>query len=95
MIPGDEGKPMSIMERISDAPCEAEPFIDYMLKDYSAHRDRWAQFTPNDDVSQRHIDSVTHWLKSFVFTLEDIKMKMHRHDPPAPRAAQRAEGEQK
>ena len=41
MIPGDEGKPMSIMEFISDEPCEPEPFIDYLIDHYGVDREYW------------------------------------------------------
>lgn len=79
MIPGDEGKPMSIMERISDEPCEPEPFIDYLLEDYRAHREYWAA-SPNDRDLERPTarECVLAKIDAFVWQLEDIKRKMHR-----------------
>ena len=86
MIPGDEGKPMSIMELISDEPCEPEPFIDYLLDHYRGHREYWEREVPDDHDPTRPTTKrcVLAKLDGFIFHLEDIKRKMHRppQEPP-------------
>lgn len=72
MIPGDEGKPKSIMEFITDEPLEPEPYIDYVLRFYRAHREIW--LGPGDVPAS----CVLAKCDMFIDQLEDIKRKMHR-----------------
>lgn len=77
MIQGDEGKPMSIMERISDAPCEPEPFIDYLLDHWRGYLEAtWGGHARDEEPCV--IGSVTINIDHFIMQLEDLKRKMHR-----------------
>lgn len=77
MIEGDEGKPMSILEYISDEPCEPEPFIDYLLNHWRGYlAATWRGHERDDEPCQ--IGSVTINIDSFISQLEDLKRKMHR-----------------
>lgn len=73
MIEDDKGKPMSIMERISDEPCEPEAYIDYMIRDFQSRLAYWATLVENRDRGL-----AAFWMRSFVSDLEDLKRKMHR-----------------
>lgn len=75
MIPGDEHKPMSILEFISDEPCDVEPYIDYLLEFYQKHFIYWSQF-PNP--SPVDIGCVLIKIEGFIIELEKIKRKMNR-----------------
>lgn len=82
MIPGDEGKPMSIMERISDEPCEPEAYIDYLLTNWKSHREHWASLSETlfDPIYSSTKACVLSKIDSFMIELENIKRKMHRKD---------------
>ena len=73
MITGDEGKPMSLLERISDEPLDPLPYIDYCKRSYAGAISHWESMPPSD---QR--ESVIHWLEDFIDTLDDIQRKMQR-----------------
>lgn len=79
MIAGDEGKPMTMLERISDEPCEPEPFVEYLLDYYRRHRAYWDGL-PNDRDPDKPTarDCVLSQLESIISGLEDVLRKMHR-----------------
>ena len=79
MIPGDEGKPMSILERISDEPCEPEPYIDYLMRWYEGLAEQTWEKLPDSDEAKA---SVLLFLRGFVTNLDEIKRKMHRPSRP-------------
>lgn len=87
MIESDKGKPMSILELISDEPCEPEPYIDYLLDHYRAHRDYWGEL-PNDRDADKPTarECVLLKIDFFIMELGNIKRKMHR-----PSVVQRSE----
>lgn len=82
MIAGDEGKPMSIMERISDEPCDPEPYVDYLIEHHRAHCEYWKSRATDgrwwDPDANNTVASVTFHIDSFVRDLEELKRKMHR-----------------
>lgn len=76
MQAGDEGKPMSIMEFISDQPRDAVPFIDYIvkwLKEYSEAN--WPQSREEERVPAA---CVRIQIDSWIGTMEDINRKLER-----------------
>ncbi len=73
MIPGDEDKPMSLLERISDEPCDPLPYIDYSIRSYQGALTHWRAMPKSDQT-----ESVAHWLQDFISTLDDLKRKMTR-----------------
>lgn len=75
MIPGDEGKPMSILERISDAPRDAEPYLEYLIHHYLRHREYWKNDVTADTVDR---GCVVIKIEHFLFELEDILSKLRR-----------------
>jgi hypothetical protein len=79
MQPGDEGKPMSVMEFITDEPRDVEPYIEYLLKDLDGRIAYWTAL-PNDRDPDKPTarECVLHWFGSFKFNLEDILLKLRR-----------------
>lgn len=84
MIPGDEGKPMSLLEHISDEPCEVEPYIDYLTQHYKGHSAYWRAL-PNDRDPERPTarECVLQKMDFFLIELNNIKRKLHRPTRPA------------
>jgi hypothetical protein len=76
VITGDEGKPMSMMELISDAPCEPEPYIDYLIAHYTGYRE--ATWPESKRGALVEADCVMIQIDHFLIQLDDIKRKMHR-----------------
>lgn len=48
MIPGDEGKPMSLLEFISDEPVDCEPFLEYAIHDLKGRSAEFASYVAPD-----------------------------------------------
>jgi hypothetical protein len=84
VIQGDEGRPMSLMEFISDEPREPEPFVEYLLTNARARFDYW-QAMPNDRDPEKPTarECVLSQLQFQIFELEDVLMKMRRKDREA------------
>lgn len=79
MITGDEGKPMSFLEYISDEPCEPEQYINYLLDHYRGHREYWASVPDNRDPDKPTARAcVLIKIDFFIIELEKLKRKMHR-----------------
>lgn len=47
MIEGEERLPMSIMERISDAPCEPYAFLRYAIENVRGRMEYWQSLAPD------------------------------------------------
>lgn len=77
MIPGDEGQPMTIMERISDEPCEVEPYLEYILDYHRRHREYWKSL-PNDREGPTARECVAVHLGIFIVEIEAALMKLRR-----------------
>jgi hypothetical protein len=82
VINGDEGKPMSFMESITDEPCEIDPYLDYLLDHWRAHGEYWRSL-PNDRDPDKSTarECVLEKIQSIILHLEEAKRKLHRHDP--------------
>lgn len=81
MIPGDEDKPMSIMERISDAPCEPKAYVDYAMEDLRGRLDYWRQISAQTSTDRDAIIAgpfVVWSLEWALHFMEDLKLKMER-----------------
>lgn len=82
MIPGDEGKKMSILELISDEPIDADTFIDYTIKNLKEYRAYWEDVKndiQNDSERSKEEASCTiHQIDSHIVSLECIKSKLSR-----------------
>jgi hypothetical protein len=83
MQTGDEGRPMSILEFISDEPLDPEPYIDYLIDHYKAHREYWLLLPsgPRSDDKPTTRDCVITKIDFFLIELDNIKRKMHRPTP--------------
>jgi hypothetical protein len=83
VINGDEGKPMSFMESITDEPCEIDPYLDYLLDLWRGHEEYW-RGAPNDRDPDKATarECVLAKIQTFIRDLEAAKRKLHRHDPP-------------
>lgn len=96
MIPGDEGKPMSILERISDEPCDPEPYVEYLLANARGRLEYW-QGVSNDRDPEKPTakECVCCQLTYFVMDLESILRKMRRPhaDPPVVATPAPSEGD--
>lgn len=77
MIETDNGKPMSILEYISDAPRDAEPYIEYLIKHYTAHRAYWETVTLTSDGPNAK-DCVLIKIDCFLIELDSIQRKLQR-----------------
>ena len=71
MIPGDEDKPMTVLEYISDVPREPLPYIDYLLNYHKEHLEYWKS------LNNEHIIIK---IRGYIFELEDLKMKLERFE---------------
>jgi hypothetical protein len=81
MIPGDEGKPMSILERISDEPRDVEPYIEYLICNLEAYRDAsWSTPEPwhHADEPPTTQEYVRHQINSHMHSLRNILSKLRR-----------------
>jgi len=82
MILGDEGKPMTIFERISDEPCDPRPYLDYALKNIQGRIDYWKEKAPEgkwwDINADQTVACVVANLKWALHFLEDLKWKQQR-----------------
>lgn len=76
MIAGDEGKPMSILELISDEPRDARPFVDYLLKWQREYREATWGGRPDDELVP--VGCVTIQIDTLISCLESLAMKMDR-----------------
>jgi len=84
VIQGDEGRPMSLMEFISDEPREPEPFVEYLLTNARARYAYWLalpNFRDLDKPTAR--ECVLAQIQFQIFELEDVLMKMRRKDREA------------
>ncbi len=79
MVKGDEGKPMSIGEFISDEPCDPEPYVEYLLENWRGTRDYW-QAKPNDRDPDKPTtrECVLSKISQSIWELENLLRKMHR-----------------
>ena len=85
MIPGDEGKVMSIMELISDEPCDPLPYTSYLLRDYRGRLEEWSK--PATDGREREAEIVCFWLRRMIDGLEELERKFERLTPEQFRAS--------
>ena len=79
MVKGDEDKPMSLLEYISDAPRDAEPYLVYLINFYTEHRKYWEgvpEVLGPDRPSTR--DCVLAKIDYFLLDLENIQRKLQR-----------------
>lgn len=76
MIPGDEGKPMSILEFISGEPRDARPYVDYVLKWQRDYKE--ATWGGRSEDEQVPVACVTIQIDTLISVLEDLAMKMDR-----------------
>ena len=81
MIPGDEGKPMSIMEAISDEPRDTLPYLDYLLQRERAHWEYWRGINSRDGCRRFSDDDLACVLAKIdhgIYILETIRRKLVR-----------------
>lgn len=81
MIKGDEGKPMSILELISDEPRDVEPYIEYLIEDQRAYMEgSWSRpdDKPDADGKPSTQECVRYQIGSHIIALKTILMKLRR-----------------
>lgn len=75
MLPGDEHRPMSLLERISDEPLDIKPYLAYEIQQFQQHHQWWLKVT-----NPVGIEHVVHHIEWFVRVLENALDKLDRPD---------------
>lgn len=68
MIKGDEGKPMSLMEFISDVPRDPMAYIEYCIRDIRTKQ-----------AANAYSEEVVFWQDYFLDSMDDLKRKLSRY----------------
>lgn len=79
MVEGDTGW-MTLMERITDAPCKPRAYLDYLRNHYRGLCEHWESLpdVPSTDGYPTAKECVVLHLSSFIGSLEDLAMKFDR-----------------